>query len=997
MTEGKPPTWVKKLLFVVLFVLCFAVVLTLVFQGVKAQVDQSNSGSQIDLQDLKAKAGEDVEYSVDRTTEKANFIAKGDGTLPVSLGEVKDPEGVANQFMKEYGSYFGLSDPSRELSVSQEQEDELGMKHVRYDQQYQGVPVYGGQLIVHLNKDLAIKSANGRVVPDVSLDVNPKISKEEAISKAKTLWKEQFNLDEAEVLGADLYVFNKTLIENKLDPNFYLVWQVELYNSESVTHELFFIDARSGKLVYQLTKIRNAIYREIWDGSLIPWLGGWGLDYTFWGYTYGRSEGKPARGANPWWFSTDVDDLYSLVNISHNYWHSKFGLNGANNKGGLGDGTNSPFATTRVKAYLDDSGFACPNAYSNNFELGFCSGTVLLDVVAHEYGHSVLSFAVPSIPYKSESGAVHEAYADIAGEAVENYGTGSSDWIDGTSASARNMADPTSSSDSISPYPDRFYSSYFYCGTQDNSGVHHNSTVPSHAAYLMAMGGTHNGCSVSAIGRDKQERIFYQAEKYYITSSVDFNSLYNNLNSGCSSLYGSGSAECTTTRKALQSVELNQGGACSGEPRTEPVCAETTVPYFSAKGPANGSTGVATNTDIYFEIDDAGAGVNKNSLRAKINGTTAVSGGAFQSGYSGSISADGNGYHVTVNPNSDFSANESVNVYASGSDFNGASANTSWSFTIAPPKSPKIIATSGPGEVTRMQAYDDHGNAAGSEIHDLFPSSYFGGAGIVSIDANNDGLKDEVAVYARADGGPQVRVLSVNSNSTLGLLGQMFVFDDSNRSGLSVTAGDFDADGFRDDIATCLTGDDQPEVRVYKDARGIDNWEQIGQIVAPFGNVGCNLGTFQYDDGAEEILIGPNHGPANPNVYIYTVGGTQKKAFAAYGIGVQGGVSPSGIGERIYTTPNNGSSQVNAYDRDGNWKNFWWAYAEHVRGDWLNVAGDVDGDGVDEILTAPFGANGPQILAFEPSGKWRTWPNFFAFSENLRNGVGIAVIENWSD
>ena len=183
---------------------------------------------------------------------------------------------------------------------------------------------------------------------------------------------------------------------------------------------------------------------------------------------------------------------------------------------------------------------------------------------------------------------------------------------------------------------------------------------------------------------------------------------------------------------------------------------------------------------------------------------------------------------------------------------------------------------------------------------------------------------------------------------------------------------------------------------MYGDATGVDDWELLNQFTAPFGRAGCNLSTFQYDTEIEELLVTPHHGPVSSRVYIYTVGGTLKKSFRAYGSEVTDGLSASGIEDRIYTTPNNGSSQVLAFDKNGTKKNFWWAYAEHVRGDFKNVPGDIDLDGKDEILISPVGANGPQVLAFEPTGKWRTWPNFFAFGdEALRNGVGIAVIENW--
>ena len=75
----------------------------------------------------------------------------------------------------------------------------------------------------------------------------------------------------------------------------------------------------------------------------------------------------------------------------------------------------------------------------------------------------------------------------------------------------------------------------------------------------------------------------------------------------------------------------------------------------------------------------------------------------------------------------------------------------------------------------------------------------------------------------------------------------------------------------------------------------MDSWKLAYEFRAPFGNVGCNLGTFQYDENQEEILVTPNHGPADPNVYIYWANGTLQKQFVAYGAGVQSGLTPSGI------------------------------------------------------------------------------------------------------
>ncbi|NQU99306.1 MAG: hypothetical protein HQ538_01085, partial [Parcubacteria group bacterium] len=94
---------------------------------------------------------------------------------------------------------------------------------------------------------------------------------------------------------------------------------------------------------------------------------------------------------------------------------------------------------------------------------------------------------------------------------------------------------------------------------------------------------------------------------------------------------------------------------------------------------------------------------------------------------------------------------------------------------------PKILTTSGPGEATRLQAYDRRGEAVGDEIGDLFPSSYTGGAGIVAIDQSNNYVRDQYLFFATSDGGPQARVMGLQSDGTTTLKGQMFVFDSTIR------------------------------------------------------------------------------------------------------------------------------------------------------------------------------------------------------------------------
>ncbi|MBU1177971.1 M4 family metallopeptidase [Patescibacteria group bacterium] len=953
-------------------------------------------------------ANKGLDYKVDRSTGQVDYIASQTGSIPIELTGLAElsSQTVADQFLAEYGSYFGLRDPATELAVVENKQDKLKMSHAVYNQLYKGLPVFGGQLIVHLDSTNAIQSANGQVIPNVDLDVNPKINQESAADKAKQKWQEQFKLNEAQVISTGLKVFNRGLLENKSGQPNQLVWEIELYDKGSHQHEYYYIDAQRGDLIYQITG-RKDIYRRTTDCSRGSY--SCDLDILNGGYYYGRSEGQPVRGANPLYGLTDVDDLYDMMGSTHQYFSDTYGRDGANDQGGLGDDVYSAYGNTDGYTYIDyypiDQG--CPNAYNDGFSINFCEGLVYNDVVGHEYGHGVVNFSVSNgLTYAYESGALHEAYADIFGEALEYYRTGANDWlmgaeinVPGLSSPIRSLIDPGSVNSGLGFGPETFYDSNFYCGSGDGGGVHHNSTVVSHAAYLMAMGGTHNGCTISAIGRDKEEQIYYRALTTYFTSSTDFNDAYTALNSACTDLYGSASDECVNTRQALQAVEIDQGGACSSQARTTPICAVSTTsspPTITNQSPADGDTVVDKDSDIYLETHSNAIGINPSSLNVTIEGRAIISSGLPQTGHDVTFDYNNSGgYDITINPNSSFSYGQSVQVVARAADYNGNLVSSTWSFTVVD-IDPKILSTSGPGEITRLQAYNRQGSKVGSEIGGLFPTSYTGGAGIVAIDQSNNGVKDQFLIFAASNGGPQARVMGLRSDGSTVLKGQMFVFNSSIRDGLSMVAGDFDSDGFEDDVAACLTGDRAPEVRIYKDATGTDNWQLLNRFTAAFGSVGCNLSTFQYDTGVVELLVTPHHGPASPKVYIYTVGGTLKKRFTAYGSGVTNGLTPSGIEDRIYTTPNNGSSQVLAFDRNGTQKNFWWAYAEHVRGDFKNVPGDIDLDGKDEILISPIGANGPQVLAFEATGKWRTWPNFFAFGdETLRNGVGIAVVENW--
>ncbi|WP_129688193.1 M4 family metallopeptidase [Gottfriedia acidiceleris] len=177
-----------------------------------------------------------------------------------------------------------------------------------------------------------------------------------------------------------------------------------------------------------------------------------------------------------------------------------------------------------------------------------------LDVVAHELTHAVTERS-SNLIYQNESGALNEAISDIFGTVIEFYNNNNPDYEIGEDIytpgiagdSLRSMSDPTKYGD-----PDHY--SKRYTGTSDNGGVHTNSSIINKAAYLIAVGGTHYGVSVTGIGNDKLAKIFYRANTVYLTSSATFSQARAALVQSAADLYGASSAEVTTVNNAFDAV-----------------------------------------------------------------------------------------------------------------------------------------------------------------------------------------------------------------------------------------------------------------------------------------------------------------------------------------------------------------------------------------------------------------------------------------------------------
>ena len=102
-----------------------------------------------------------------------------------------------------------------------------------------------------------------------------------------------------------------------------------------------------------------------------------------------------------------------------------------------------------------------------------------LDVAGHEFSHAVIDRSPAQFKYDGESGALNEAYADILGTLIEGK-TGSGRWLIGedSDTAIRSMANPES-------FEQPSHYANYYKTNEDYHGVHTNSGIFNHAAYLM--------------------------------------------------------------------------------------------------------------------------------------------------------------------------------------------------------------------------------------------------------------------------------------------------------------------------------------------------------------------------------------------------------------------------------------------------------------------------------------------------------------------------------
>jgi pseudolysin len=343
--------------------------------------------------------------------------------------------------------------------------DYAARSHVRYDQYYQGLPVWGSQIIYHITSQK--NSVTGSLINGIANDV-PNLNGKLSLDQIKQIAIGK-NATSTPVYAEKIIYFNQNVSTKAL-----LAYHVSYgsHTADGPAMPSFIIDANSGKILQEwdaLPTIENGSgyggvqFRKEYQYGQVRH----DLD------TLGLLEITPTNIPGECAISNSGFRVYNLKNIQQSqvtlpvssavesrllpftHYCSSPNLNDngyAPTNGGISPvndatyfvqqtmnmlreyGVNAPVGPqlpVRVYTHIAnyDSAFACDPACMRGFgpqQLVFGNGETMFspltegDVVAHEFGHLVTG-NFSKLIYAEQSGGMNESFSDMTGLAINNY------------------------------------------------------------------------------------------------------------------------------------------------------------------------------------------------------------------------------------------------------------------------------------------------------------------------------------------------------------------------------------------------------------------------------------------------------------------------------------------------------------------------------------------------------------------------------------------------
>lgn len=507
----------------------------------------------------------------------------------------KNSSVISNSFLNSIKNELKINNTDEEFRLVSDDTDDLGLRHLKLEQTYRNIPIYGGEAVIHTNKSGVAEFLMGKVFPSPNLNVTPNISANAAIELSlkdlgkNTIIQKTGNIKQFLNLDPDVAEL-KILNENKKSN---LVYYITV-RPNILERWVYFIDAHSGEVV---SKFNHTCTLDGVVSATAKDLNGFtktfntvqvGSQYFMIDATKSMYNPQSSLPDNPkgviWtidarnsriddkemdlahvssssrtnWSPTAVS-AHNNASICYDYYLSKFNRNSLNgSKGNI----------ISVINISDEDGEGMDNAYWNGQFMGYGNGkdgfkplAGALDVAGHEMTHGVIENTA-KLEYRNQSGALNESFADIFGALIDR-----DDWTLGEdvvkrsvfpSGALRSLENPNQGGKNDNGYQPKNMSQYQFLRdtpSEDNGGVHVNSGIPNHAFYKFATG--------PGMNKDKAERVYWRTMTTYMTRTSKFADLRVAVIQSAKDIYGEGQ-ETSAARAAFDFVGITDGSTTTG-------------------------------------------------------------------------------------------------------------------------------------------------------------------------------------------------------------------------------------------------------------------------------------------------------------------------------------------------------------------------------------------------------------------------------------------------
>ena len=496
------------------------------------------------------------------------------------------------------------------FQVRNAHEDELGQTHVRFNQTFQGVRVWEGEAILHVDQEGQELGRTLATRAGINVNTRPSLEATEILG----IVHQDQNPAEGYAVepSVELVVFPNVVetlrpgIRRQDDAagasdfrqetlRYTLAYHVhtEIESEDETSHTDYLLDAHTGGILKKWSTLHTAgavgSGKSQYSGTVALNTNSTATGFEFRDMTRGTGGNyvlnlnKKTSGGS---IFTDADNTWGdgLNYVATNSTTSANGqtaavdagygaqatwdyyklVHGRNGIDGAGRATYSRvhYSRTYDNAFWSDSCFCMTYGDGRSFKV-----LTALDVAGHEMSHGVCS-RTANLTYSGESGGLNEANSDIHGTMAEFYARGGSgstigstggNWTIGeqlykTSGALRYMYKP--SLDGASPDA--------WSSTLKNLDVHYSSGPANRMFYFLSQGtGTGNYSStylpggMTGIGNDKAARIWYRAMVTYMTASTNYAAAKVACTKAATDLYGAASAEYAAVVNAFTAINVN--------------------------------------------------------------------------------------------------------------------------------------------------------------------------------------------------------------------------------------------------------------------------------------------------------------------------------------------------------------------------------------------------------------------------------------------------------